>query len=147
MSSPIHTLTVSPAIPTDVPALTTIYFASFQDLISLTCFPRTASMRLWWEANFLSDIQDPNSQVLKVTTNGDEIIAFGKWALVDDTTDGKEEEKEEEEKAIIWPEDGDGAFREEFFRILDSRRKAHMRGKRYYRIIFSSPPFSYHFPS
>jgi GNAT superfamily N-acetyltransferase len=88
-------LILRPAIPSDAPALTDIYFSAFSsDDISLLCFPRgSPSVYAFWYDSIIDEMKDPNSHFLCIvdedaqapasptdsTAPTQRIIAYAKW--------------------------------------------------------------------
>jgi hypothetical protein len=52
-------------LATDIPACVQIYFDSFQNSHSLACWPRVHTIRAFWEAMFLDEMDDPKSHFIK----------------------------------------------------------------------------------
>lgn len=63
----------------DIPHCVTIYFAAFQNAHSLGCWPRTPSVRSWWEASILDELHDSGAHWLKVVAANGVIAGFAKW--------------------------------------------------------------------
>ncbi|KAI9654818.1 MAG: hypothetical protein M1821_005812 [Bathelium mastoideum] len=99
MSKLAPNLTLLPVSPEDAPELVAVYFAAFQNAHSLVGWPRTPTVRKWWEDMLAQECQDAHSHMLKIVdsapaqsnTNNDaisrvstnnlspKIVAFGKW--------------------------------------------------------------------
>ena len=112
-------LTLLSATPNDIPQLVTIYFAAFQNILSLNRFPRTSAVRTWRE-KLLHDAvtKDPNARVLKIVKD-DKIIAYAQWCMpVDDPEDSAKQDE-----MPVWPEDGDTELCAETFQVMVAARR------------------------
>jgi hypothetical protein len=112
-------LTLLPAVLEDIPTLVSIYFASFQNPHSLRAFPRTPSVRKWWEDMLSEEIGDPNACFLKIVEQPSEsegegkIVAYAKW--------NRPSEAKEDEDLPKWPDGGDAALCDDFFGQLATK--------------------------
>lgn len=70
---------LEPLEEADIPHCVTIYFAAFTNPHSLGCWPRTASVREWWEASISDELHDPGAHWLKAVTAKGQIAGFAKW--------------------------------------------------------------------
>jgi hypothetical protein len=67
-------------LATGVPACVQIYFDSFQNSHSLARWPRVHTIRAFWEAMFLDEVDGPQSHSIKaVDLESEEPAAFCKW--------------------------------------------------------------------
>jgi hypothetical protein len=67
-------------LATDVPACVQIYFDSFQNSHSLACWLRVHTIRAFWKAMFLDEMEDPKSHFIKaVDLESGDLAAFCKW--------------------------------------------------------------------
>lgn len=62
----------------DAPRLVEIYFDAFQNPHSLAAWPRTQSVREWWEDMIRNELKDEHAHWLKAVC-AYEIVAFVKW--------------------------------------------------------------------
>lgn len=69
-----------PLQESDIPRCVTIYFAAFQNPHSLGCWPRTPSVRAWWEDLINDELHAPGARWLKaVSVESGSIAGFIKW--------------------------------------------------------------------
>lgn len=129
--------TLLPLAPTDAPACATIYFASFQNAHSLACWPRTPSIRAFWENMITTELQEPNAHFLKaVDPSTNQIAGFCKWVSpkpgeVPDTS------------LPPWPEDADKRLCDETFGAWANAHAEILgaRGHWYLEIVATDPAF------
>lgn len=67
----------------DIPSLIDILFTAFQHdpLLIGTCYPDTPANRQWWIENVTSQLSHPETLLLKVVDEEDNIISWAKWLL------------------------------------------------------------------
>lgn len=71
---------LTPLEEEDATRCVSIYFAAFQNPHSLACWPRTPSVRAWWEDMIRTELEDAGSHWLKaVSKETGEIAGFAKW--------------------------------------------------------------------
>lgn len=112
-------LTLLPASRSDIPQLVTIYFAAFQNALSLSRFPRTHAVRTWRE-KLLHDAftDDASARILKIIKD-EEIIAYAQWSMpVEDA-----ESIAKQDVMPEWPEDGNTELCIETFRAMVAARR------------------------
>ncbi|MCJ1303631.1 hypothetical protein MMC08_006441 [Hypocenomyce scalaris] len=130
-------LTVSPATAADIPALSDIYMLAFQDPIMLACFPRTPSIRRWWDShNTEAFMGDPSARFIKVS-DGDKIIAYAKWIVPagpdERPTASRSSSNSSDPNALpAWPDDASKGLCDSFFGELVKKRKEVMGERPHY---------------
>ncbi len=114
---------LQPLTAADVPNCVTIYFNAFQNPHSLACWPRVASVRIWWEKMIYDELDEPGSHWLKaVSKNAGDIAGYVKWV----------EPKPGVEPSVdlpAWPEDADQDLCNETFGAW-ARKHRELFGKR-----------------
>ncbi|KAK4542280.1 hypothetical protein LTR36_006933 [Oleoguttula mirabilis] len=72
--------TLQPLQHEDAERCVTIYFAAFQNPHSLGCWPRSPSVRAWWEKMIHDELDEPGAHWLKaVSKETGELAGFVKW--------------------------------------------------------------------
>ena len=93
----------------DAPRCASIYFDAFQNPHSLGCWPRTPSIRQFWENMICDELEESGSHWLKaVSTSTGEIAGFAKWQQ---PKPGVAPEVD----LPTWPDDADKALCDETF--------------------------------
>ncbi|MCJ1358880.1 MAG: hypothetical protein MMC33_008880 [Icmadophila ericetorum] len=140
------TLSLEHAIPSDIPTLTSIYFSAFHaDPLSLTCFPRNnPSIQQWWLENITSAFtSEPTARVIKIVERKqaisseysegiqkkEEIIAFGKWHVLDAAT---QVGGDDPDSMPTWPAGSPSSLCNNFFGGLASTRQKLMSSRPHY---------------
>lgn len=115
--------TLLPLTRADIPACITIYFSAFQNPHSLGCWPRTLSIRAWWENMIHDELDEPGAHWLKAVdpTTG-QLAGFVKWVQ---PKHGMEPSLELPE----WPAEADGTLCEETFGVWARRHRELMGGR------------------
>ncbi|KAL4799313.1 acetyltransferase [Aspergillus venezuelensis] len=136
MASKPTTLKLLPVDLTDIPTLTTIWFAAFTDPGLRRLWPDTPGVRSWWDLANRSDLQNkPFQKYIKVIDtavpapdNDDEgrIVAYAKW----DTSTSEERGR----RYPPWHGDMPGTECDAFFEREESERVRVMGGIRHYYI-------------
>ena len=117
-----------PAVLADTTIFTDVYFTSFQDLISLNCFPRTPSVRKWFDdMNAEAFLKDTSARFIKVL-QGKKIVAFAKWIVPIKFGKGGDDP----DVMPSWPEDANAELCEEFFGELAKMRRQLMGYRPHY---------------
>lgn len=134
-------LTLRPATVSDAHELVDVYLSAFaEDPIAQLCFPRNKAIYDFWYNMIVSELADPNSHYLCITTLGPDspsketIIAFSKWNTpsapisVDLPT---------------WPEGGDVELANKFFGGMFATHRRLMEGRKhwYLELIATRPEF------
>ena len=128
-----------PALPSDIPRLTSIYLSAFaKDTISTTCFPRsthnTPSIASWWTSSNVADqANQPAANFIKIVDDdvrgegGEEkIVAYAKWNIPPTAPDGilvGGGGGDDPDDLQTWPEGANVLLCEKFFGTLARRRR------------------------
>lgn len=128
--------TLVPLTAEDASACATIYFSSFQNAHSLACWPRTPSIRSFWQNMITSELDEPAAHWLKAVDANDEIAGFCKWVA---PKPGQTPDTDLPQ----WPEGADARLCDETF---GAWAKAHVellgsRGHWYLEIVATDPRF------
>ncbi|KAL5334918.1 acetyltransferase [Aspergillus crustosus] len=129
---PSTSLILQPATPHDIPTLTTLWFAAFQDPDLTRVWPNTPSIHQWWTAANLHDIQHkPFQRYIKVVDTSaldaqgkPRIAAYAKWDLSMPEQRG--------ERYPPWHPDMPGDECDEFFAREERERGRVMGGQKHY---------------
>ena len=112
-------LALLPASQSDIPQIVSIYFAAFQNRLSLNRFPRTPAVRTWWEKNLHDGLtSDAHFRLLKIVKE-DKIIAFAGWSM----PIGEAESNNTDDEIPEWPKDGNIELCGETFRAMVAAKK------------------------
>lgn len=128
LSSNTMEFTLTPVLPSDAPAITDIFFASFTNALSQRMSPDTEDVRAFETAFFKNAAEEAQSSkgsdFIKVVASEpgqegqDAVIAgFALWKYYEGEKDPHEGEK------IEWPPSSDSALCESFFTGVDQERK------------------------
>lgn len=120
--------TLTPVLPSDAPAITDVFFASFTNALSQRMSPDTEDVRAFENAFFKHAAEEAQSSkgsdFIKVVASEpgqegqDPVIAgFALWKYYEGERDPHEGEK------IEWPPSSDSALCESFFTGVDQERK------------------------
>jgi GNAT superfamily N-acetyltransferase len=149
------TLTLRPAVATDIPYLTPLYLRSFSDPLSLRCFPRNASTTAFWTTQNHGEFSEATSHFLvlvdpalpEATSASDmgPIVAYAKWnsPLLSASGELVAGGGDDPDAMPDWPAGGDAELANEFFGHLAQRRKAIMghRPHWYLEIVATLPEY------
>ncbi|KAL4950654.1 acyl-CoA N-acyltransferase [Aspergillus filifer] len=119
---------LQPALPSDAPALTQIYFSAFTNELSTRIMPNTPDVATFRTAGFEKAAEDAqagrNTDLIKVvgTAEGqDDVIAgFALWKFFEDNSDPN---ATGEGKKTEWPASSDAALCDSFFSGCDRERR------------------------
>ncbi|KAK4864561.1 hypothetical protein LT330_009556 [Penicillium expansum] len=127
-------LEVHPALPTDAPELTQVFYASFCSDLDKAMFPNTPDVTEWWEKYLRDDITrsiaGETSEVFFKVTEGSEggpIVAFAKWKLPVPAAD-----RDRHEEQIVWPASSDKELCDLFFYGMEGRHEKWMGERPHY---------------
>ena len=131
-------LSLHPAVPSDIPHLTSVYLSSFaQDTISTNCFPRSASntpsLASWWTSSNTDDqANQPAANYIKVVDDdgndkgsAEKIVAYAKWNIPPTAPDGSligGGGGDDPDDMPTWPEGANVELCAKFFGTLARRR-------------------------
>ncbi|KAL4762084.1 GNAT family N-acetyltransferase [Aspergillus foveolatus] len=128
------TLKLSPVLPADIPALTTVWFAAFTDPAIRQLFPDTPGVRWWLTAANQHDLHSkPFQKYVKIVDSSardehgqehERIIGYAKWDLSTPEERGS--------RYPLWHHDMPAAECEVFFEREDRERRRVMEGLEHY---------------
>ncbi|KAL6238443.1 hypothetical protein BDW75DRAFT_201360 [Aspergillus navahoensis] len=134
------TLSLSPVLPPDIPALTDVWFAAFTDPAIRQLFPDTPGVRAWLTSANQHDLQyKPFQKYVKIVDSSardehgqkrERIIAYAKWDL--------STPEERGQRYPLWHCEMPAAECEEFFGREERERARVMGGTRHYCMGFIS---------
>ena len=117
---------IRPATKDDVPAMTDVFFHSFNAPFWQYFIPDTPYMRRWWDEAWTIGLDNPTDRTFVAvdTANSDKVIGFSRWMAPQD--DGNQERKWPD----MAPEDQwDMEIVGRFFGGMDENRKELMGTK------------------
>ncbi|KAL4931810.1 GNAT family N-acetyltransferase [Aspergillus undulatus] len=120
--------TLTAALPTDAPAITSVYFSAFTNDLSNRIMPNTPDVAAFQTALFQKAAEDSQAgratDLIKIVgTSPDQsqdpvIAGFALWKFFE--ADSDDEKKEEETQ---WPQNSDAELCESFFSKVDGERR------------------------
>lgn len=116
---------VRPVIKDDIPAITDVFFHSFNARFWQYFIPDKPAFRRWWNEAWALGVDNPTDRtfVVEDTAQANRIVAFSRWMVPQ--PDGNQERKWPEMEECEWDMEVAGAF----FGGMESNR-LEMMGKR-----------------